>query len=45
MGTSEEINRRYPKNIELDASLVPAGPQYPGSDGHDLRPSPAVSPP
>ncbi len=28
MGTSEEISRRYPKNIELDASLVPPGPQF-----------------
>jgi L-phenylalanine/L-methionine N-acetyltransferase len=28
MGTSEEISRRYPKEIELDASLVPPGPQF-----------------
>ena len=28
MGTSEEISRRYPKSIELDASLVPPGPQF-----------------
>jgi hypothetical protein len=33
------------QNIELDASLVSAGPQYPGNDGQDLRPSLAVSPP
>src|SRR6266436_7371897 len=28
MGTSEEISRRYPKEIELHEILVPPGPQF-----------------
>ena len=28
MGTSEEIRHRYPKDIELDAGVVPPGPQF-----------------
>jgi len=42
MGTSEEIIRRYPKKIELDASLVPPGPQFlrirPAGQPHRVQP-------
>ncbi len=42
MGTSEEISRRYPKSIELDASLVPPGPQFlrirPAGQPHQVQP-------
>ena len=42
MGTSEEISRRYPRQIELDASLVPPGPQFlrirPAGQPHQVQP-------
>ena len=42
MGTSEEISRRYPRKIELDASLVPPGPQFlrirPAGQPHQVQP-------
>src|SRR2546429_9480015 len=42
MGTSEEISQRYPRKIELDASLVPPGPQFlrvrPAGLPHQVQP-------
>ena len=44
MGTSEEISRRYPKEMELDAGVVPPGPQFlrvrPGGQPEAHRPVP-----
>ena len=42
IGTSDEISRRYPRKIELDASLVPPGPQFlrirPAGQPHEVQP-------